>query len=150
MKNKLSTLAVVLLACFTVLNFSLSSQALNQSKNLERVIKENPDKIVYVQAKDGKTPIKGIDYFDGASGINAMSFSVTNNIVKEVPLIGEKGEPGADGVDGVNGIDGINAPTQELRINPETGDLESKYSNWWFWTPLIPCSELKVGCPDGQ
>lgn len=144
MKDKLILLSLVVLSCLAVLNFSVTSQSLSKNEELQTIIKENPNKIVYVQAKDGKTPVKGVDYFDGANGLNAVSFSITNNIVKEVPLIGEKGADGVNGKDGANGKDG---QTQQIRINPDTGDLENKYSDWWVWNILIPCSELKTSCP---
>jgi len=127
-----------------VFTFFYSSQALSNTTNIKDTIKNNPPKIVYVQAKDGYTPVKGKDYFDGAAGLNAMSFSVVNTVIKEVPLMGERGIDGKDGVDGKNGQD---APYQEIRINDETGDLETKLNTTKFWETLIPCSNLQVGCP---
>jgi len=140
MKGKLSTLAIVLLALMNILTFVYSTQSYNEVRSIATKPQE-PSKIVYVQAKDGKTPVKGIDYFDGKNGINAVSFSVTTTIVKDIPLLGERGEAGKDG------RDGIDAPYQDIRINTETGDLESKLSSDRTWNVLISCSQLQVGCP---
>ena len=142
MKGGFFTLAIILLAFMNVLTFVYSSQAVAQNNNLERLIKENPDKVVYVQAKDGYTPIKGKDYFDGSAGLNAMSFSITNTTIKEVAIPGPQGLPGV----GINGVDGKDAPIQEIRINVTTGDLESKLTDASFWRVLVPCNQLQVSC----
>ena len=144
MKGKLATLAIILLTCLNVATLIYANQAVKNTQGLQNSIENNPSKIVYVQAKDGYTPIKGIDYFDGAAGINSVSFSTTNTTVKEVPLIGETGKSG------LNGLDGKDAPYQSVRINKDTGDLESKMSDEKFWIVLITCSELKVECPDAN
>ena len=144
MKNKLPTLAVVLLAFFTLLNFSFSSQALQQTKNLETLIKENPNKIVYVQAKDGYTPVKGKDYFDGTAGINAMSYVIQTNTIEQLPIIGPIGPAGKDGKDGVDGA------FQQTQINPDTKDIETKMSYSRYWETLVHCSEYRLECPDAN
>jgi len=146
MKGGFFTLAIILLAFMNVLTFVYSSQAVAQNNDLQRLIKENPDKVVYVQAKDGYTPIKGKDYFDGAAGLNAMSFSITNTIVKQVAIPGPQGLPGI----GINGVDGKDAPTQEIRINTISGDLESKLTDAAFWRVLVPCNQLQVSCPGAE
>lgn len=144
MKNKLTTLAVVLLACMNVLTFVYASQSTAQIEGLKKSVDAKTNKIVVYNGKDGETPVKGVDYFDGANGINAMSYTVNTTVVKEVPLIGRPGSDGKDGKDGENGKD---APIQELRVNSFTGDVETKLSSDVFWRVMIPCSELKVGCP---
>ena len=127
----------------SLLTFVNNTQLKSDIATLETGVKDNPSKVIYVQAKDGKTPVKGIDYFDGKNGINSVSFSIETTIIKEVPLIGEKGADGKNGSDGLNGKD---APYQSIRINPDTGDLESKTSDQRGWDILVVCSELKVGC----
>ena len=127
-----------------VLTLSYTTQALNNTNSISNKLNNNPPKIVYVQAKDGYTPVKGVDYFDGAKGLNAMSFNVTNTVVKEVPLIGEKG---ADGTNGRDGVDGRDAPYQEIRVNNQSKNIESKLTSDTFWRTLISCAEYRLECP---
>ena len=147
MKSKFSTSAIILLAIMNVLTLVYATQAVHNTGDISQKLKDNPPKIVYVQAKDGYTPVKGIDYFDGAQGINAMSYNVTNKIIKEVPLAGTTGNNGNDGLPGKDGTDGKDAPIQELRVNSSTGDLESKLTSDSFWTTLVACSDYKTECP---
>lgn len=59
---------------------------------------------------DGFTPIKGVDYFDGANGLNGANG--TNGVNGTTPI------KGIDYFDGVNGINGINGKTAyELAID---------------------------------
>jgi len=150
MKGKLNTLAIVLLATMNVLTFVYVSQTTTQLSNLKRSIDDKTSKVVIYQAKDGYTPVKGIDYFDGSSGINAVSYSRTETVVKEVPLMGNTGDEGKTPPCYYEDTQcrGTNAATQELRINPYTGDLESKLTDADFWTTLVPCAQLQVGCPE--
>lgn len=69
-----------------------------------------------VDGKDGYTPVKGVDYFDGK---NSISTYTTETVVKEVAINGK------DGVDGKNGNDGL---TPELRCNIEKNRWEVRYS----------------------
>lgn len=144
MKARFYTLAIILLACIQVLSFVYITQAVNTTNGISKKLNDNPLKIVYVQAKDGYTPVKGLDYFDGAKGINAVSFSVTNNTLKEVPLIGENGK---DGLNGKDGVDGQKGAYQEMRVNENTKDIESKYSDAKFWDVFVPCSDYRIVCP---
>jgi len=132
-----------------VLTFVYSSQAFNNTAGLQDSIKNNPPKIVYVQAKDGYTPIKGKDYFDGATGLNAMSFSITNTIIKEVPLPGIKGDKGDSPACLLEETQcrGANGSGDRIRINPTTGDLETKLDDARFWSPLLECDEFRLECP---
>jgi len=130
-----------------VLSFVYITQAVKNTNGITQKLKDNPPKIVYVQAKDGYTPVKGLDYFDGTAGINAVSYSITNNTVKEVPLVGTAGKDGADGLPGKDGINGEDAPVQQIRVNPDNGDMESKMSNQKFWETLVVCSDYRTVCP---
>jgi len=152
MKSKYFTLAMILLALMNVLTFVYVTQALNNTTQITNKLNNNPPKIVYVQAKDGYTPIFGKDYFNGAAGINAVSYSITRETVKDVPLLGEKGDKG-DSPEclleekkcrGDNGIDGR---SQELRLNSDTKNIESKFTDAKYWDTLIACSEYRLECP---
>ena len=142
MKNKLIFLFAGLLVLLNVGSFAYSMQSAKEVTRLNTVIASLPkDPIVYV-GKDGHTPKLGIDYFlpkDGKDGVNSISFSnsVTETVVKELPLIGSPGLPGADGKD---------ADQQQIRINPDNGNLETKMSSESFWGILVSCEELKVSC----
>lgn len=63
--------------------------------------------------KDGKTPIKGVDYFDGKDGVDGQNgkdgkdFTFDMFTPEQLALLkGEKGKDGLPGKDGKNGIPG--------------------------------------------
>lgn len=100
--------------------------------------------------KDGYTPVKGIDYFDGApgkdglpgrdgiDGVNGKDFTFDMFTPEQLAQIkgdkgdkgdkGEKGEPGRNGTDGKNGIDGLPGkpgdvgPRGQRGLRGKTGD----------------------------
>jgi len=120
-------------------------QSAKEVNRLNTVVASLPTEPVVYIGKDGYTPKLGIDYFipkDGKDGVNSISFSntTTETIVKDVPLVGV---PGVDGTSGTNGQDGAEFM---LRVNPDNGNIESKYSNEKFWQTMIPCEEIKVSC----
>ena len=147
MKSKLNTTAIVLLALLNVATLLYVSQTKNELALLSESIDNKTSQVVVYEGKNGYTPVKGKDYFDGAAGINAMSYTVSNTVIKELPIIGPQGPAGNNGVDGINGQD---APIQEIRINPETGDLQSKMSNERYWSVLVLCRQLQVGCKNAD
>lgn len=62
-----------------------------------------------IDGKDGYTPIKGVDYFDGEQGPQGIQ--------------GEKGEPGTNGLSGVYyGTTKPTDPSHPIWINPEGAD----------------------------
>ena len=144
MKTRIIVLAFILLASLNVLTFIYTTQAVNKTSAIQTRLENNPTKIVYVEAKDGYTPIFGKDYKDGAPGINAVSYSVTKQVIQEVAI---PGTPGKNGVDGIPGKDGIDGSYQEIRVNTDTRDIETKQSTNRFWETLVVCSEYRVECP---
>ena len=144
MKGKITIIAIVLLTVLNLLSLIYSSQSKSEIESLKDSVNNKTNKVVVYQGQDGYTPVKGKDYFDGAAGVNSMSYSISNTVVKEVPLVGERGPAGE------NGINGLDAPVQEIRINPDTGDLESKLTGYKFWQTLVSCNQLQVGCPNAQ
>lgn len=151
MKNKITTISLVVVTILSVAYTNLNNLSLqNELKTLKDSVNNNTNKVVVYEGKDGYTPVKGIDYFDGAAGLNSVSFSTVKTEIKEVPLLGEKGDKGRDGVDGVNGTDGQNAPVQETRVNSESKNIETKLSDSWQWRILVSCSEYRLECPNGQ
>lgn len=140
MKNRLVTVAVILLACMNVLTFVYATQTKEQMNSVQKTVVENPSKVIVYESEDGYTPVKGIDYFDGADGISSMSYTVNTVTIKEMPVMGPMGPAGADGKDGKDAV------SQEFRINPETGDFETKPSDQRGWTVMITCDRFVSGC----
>ena len=132
----------MVLVLLNVGSFTYSMQSAKEFNRLNTAVLSLPtEPIVYV-GQDGKSPKLGIDYFlpkNGKDGVNSISFSstITETVIKEVPLVGAPGLSGTDGKD---------ADQQQIRINPTSGDLETKLSSESFWGTLIPCEELKVTC----
>lgn len=147
MAKRLAILAAILLAVMNILTFVYVSQATSGIDTLAKNVEEKTNKVIVYEGKPGYTPVVGKDYFNGKDGLNAVSYSVTRTVIQEVPI---KGDPGASGKDGIDGKDGADAPFQELRVNQESGDLESKLSSDKYWITLIPCSELKTSCPGAE
>lgn len=144
MKERVTLVAVILLAIVSVASLSYSYQATSKIEDLKLSVDNKTNKVVVYQGKDAYTPVKGIDYFDGVNGTNSVSFSIKETVLKEVPVVGPIGPSGS------NGKDGLDAPIQEIRVNPDNGDLESKLTNTKFWTTLITCSEYRLECPNGN
>jgi len=149
MKSKYFTLAMILLAFMNVLTFVYVTQSLNNTNKITDKLNNNPPKIVYVQAKDGYTPVLGKDYFNGTAGINAVSYSITKETVKEVPLLGEKGDKGDSPSclleeSQCRGADGRE---QRIQVNPDTKNIEAKMSGDKYWETLVSCSEYRLECP---
>lgn len=94
--------------------------------------------------------INGINGKDGNDGKNGYGINGTNGkdsistITKEIYYVQPPPQKGESGRDGKAGKD---AEVQQIQINPETKDLETKMSGERYWTTLIPCAELLRTCP---
>lgn len=154
MKSKFLTISVVVLALFSIFTYMQSVGHREDIKKLASVVESKTNKVVVYEGKDGYTPVKGIDYFDGSNGINAMSYSITQTVIKEVPLIGTPGKSAYDiwlEAGNVGTIeDFINSlkVKQVSRVNPDTKDVETRYSDERGWTVLYTCSEYRLECPE--
>jgi len=74
----------------------------------------------------------------GDNGRDGKDSHSTNTVIERnfyTPVVGPEGKPGKDGA------------SSELRLNPETKDLEAKSNKDKFWNTLIPCSDLMRVCP---
>jgi len=101
-----------------------------------------------INGKNGYTPIKGIDYFDGAPGKDGTNAISTNTVVeKDTTTVQEVPLQGTQGAQGEPGTPGKDAPELEIQIDPTTGNLETKYSTDAIWNTLVPCQQLLVSCP---
>jgi len=149
MKSKYFTLAMILLASMNLLTFFYVTQALNNTTQITNKLNNNPPKIVYVQAKDGYTPVIGKDYFNGTAGINAVSYSFTKETIKEVPLIGQKGDKGDSPacLFEVSQCQGVDGREQRIQVNSETKDIEARMTGDKFWDTLVSCAEYRLECP---
>ena len=148
MKNKLPYTLVAVLVLFNVVSILGNAQSDAQSKqtlqSIQGQLDEIPKEPIVYNGRDGKTPQAGIDYplpKNGANGTNSISFVTTQTIVKEVPLLGEKGDTGATGEPGKD------APTQQLRVNTDTKNLENKLSDEKYWKVLLYCTDYRNECP---
>jgi len=135
MNSRVLTISVVVLIVFSIFNLSLSVKSNERYESLRESIDAKTNKTIVYNGKDGRNGSNGVD------GINAVSFSVTQLTIKEVPLVGK------DGLDGKNGVD---APVQQLRVNPDTKDIENRLSSDKYWGTLVVCSEYRIECPSGN
>lgn len=147
MKSKINILINLSIVVLSVFTLAFAKNSNDQLVSFKKSVDDKTSKVIVYESKDGYTPVKGIDYTDGKNGINAVSYSYEKTIVKEVPLIGEKGEKGNDGKDGRDGID---APTQQIRVNPDNFNIQTKLSNWDMWSTLVYCSEYRLNCPESE
>lgn len=153
MKGKLLTVAVVVLALFSVFNYVSNSREQGEIADLASAVEQKTNKTIVYNAKNGYTPIKGIDYQDGKNGLNAVSYSVTSTVIKEAPLLGVPGkstyELWLDLGNTGSAEDFIESLKirQDIRVNPETKDVETKYSDQRVWTVLFPCVAYRLVCP---
>ena len=130
-------LIIIALLAFGVYFLSYKVATIENSiQNIADVQKLAPKVINGQDGADGKNGSDGVAGLDGRNGINGLD-SKSTYVEKTfyTPVAGPQGEPGKD------------APAQEIRVNPETKDLETKKTNDGFWFTLIPCSQLLKSCP---
>lgn len=84
--------------------------------------------------------VKGKDGKDGLPGQQTVIENQTTVYHTET-VKGEKGDPG---------LPGEAAPVLQIQVNPESRNLEYKYSTDTFWSTLLRCEELLIGCEDGS
>jgi hypothetical protein len=108
----------------------------NLTKNIAEVQKVQPKVINGTDGKDGNHGANGVDGLNGRDGSDSLSTHRIETFY--TPIAGPQGIQGEKGQDGA---------TQQVRLNPETKNLESKSSNEKFWNIIIPCAELLKDCP---
>lgn len=95
-----------------------------KSLDLSNVIKSNiNDKINSLNLKDGYTPVKGIDYFDGQSVPGNTGASGYTPVLGKDYFNGKTPEKGVDYNDGVDGM------TPIIRCNTTKNRWETSYNN---------------------
>ena len=86
---------------------------------------------------DGRTPVKGVDYFDGLkgdkgdAGKDSVSTHIIETIIKQIPINGVDGKDGYTPMKGVDYNDGF---TPVLRCNESKNRWEQKYIGFENWT----------------
>lgn len=126
--------------------------------------------IISQPGKDGYTPIKGVDYFDGRDGVNGRSGLDGQNGQDALPLLGPPGQPGPSAYDvwklagnegtledyltSLKGEKGDRGENPSVRTNEATGDLEYKNPGDVFWQIWLKkqdvLCELKGDCDAGN
>ncbi len=96
-------------------------------------------------------PIAGKDGKDGVDGITRTVEE--QKIIHETVTLpgpagpaGQNGLNGRDGQDGKDGLSGKDGRELLIQVNPETGDIETKYSDDSFWQVLLPCEAIQKVC----
>lgn len=114
-----------------------------QVKHLKQEIASNPTTIVQqtIQGRDGYTPIKNVDYFDGEMGLRGLQGpkgeSGTNTVTLQ-PIYSNVPVPGPQGVDGPQGLPGAPGLTVFVQQLP-TGEWQCRRGSDTLWVPIAEC-----------
>lgn len=116
-----------------------------QFKSIKKQINESrTQQIIEKPGKDGYTPVKGVDYFDGTDGVaghngvnglNAVNTITLQPIYSNVPIPGPQGEVGPDGAQGQTGKTGPVTFVQQL----PTGEWQCRFGDDINWQPITEC-----------
>lgn len=161
MKSKLLITLVVVLAVLSIVLLYKQSESEKKIDRLIEQVQQLPKEPVVYNGKDGYTPKLGVDYFlpkNGKDGLNSISFVTTQTILKDVPLAGTSGKSAYDiwidagnvgtEIDFLSYLRGSDTPTQQLRVDLVTGNLQSKLSSWDSWNTLLYCADYRLVCPN--
>ncbi len=140
-------LVLIALLVFSALWLSQKVVSLENSTNNIASQLQNFKLPIAINGQDGKDGAQGLTGKSGIDGKNGNDSVST--YTKEVFYV-DQPTNGLNGTNGAQGEQGPAGPVQQTRLNPETKDLEMKYSSSPFWEVLIPCSELLRTCPDGS
>lgn len=116
---------IILLAAVRIFLDVTNRGVLDQSvkTHIEKVVTEKVNDLEKpkdgVNGTDGYTPVKNLDYFDGAKG--------------DAGADGQNGKDGEDGANGENGVDGL---TPEFRCNEAKNRWEVRYGQDYSWKVL--------------
>lgn len=135
-KNILGWLAIVTIIVLICVNIFISVAVNGQKHNeidhkiidINSRINSVEESIQSISPEDGYTPVKGIDYQDGADGRDGVDGKDGTNGADGA--VGAPGAPGEDGADGVNGL------TPELRCNERKNRWEVRYGVDEAWRIL--------------
>jgi len=173
-KDSRIILAFVVLAGLMVLLLVVSMQR-NQQVNkaiatiqgLQAQVEQLKEtKVQVVNGRDGYTPVKGVDYFDGANGVSIQGNMGPQGIQGPVGPQGPQGAVGLSAYDiwklagndgdlqdflvSLKGEKGDPAQPPQVQVNPETGDLEFKNAQDFFWQVWMKKCEVRDSCDDAN
>ena len=111
-----SIATLLLIFCMGIMHYNTKSE-LMQMKNSIKKVEESSKAIP--KPKDGYTPIKDIDYFDGQDGKNGK-----DSVSTHTETVTVKETPAKDGKDGKDGKPGL---TPEIYIDRESCLFMTRY-----------------------
>lgn len=148
-----NTIAWILLVCLLLLSVAVNIVLFVRQDEVKREIRhsvsEEIAKVKIPQPKDGYTPVKNLDYFDGQNGINATDKQVKQAVdqyFKENPpqvINGSNGYTPQKGVDYFDGNPGQDGITPLVRCNTTKNRWEVRYGLDQAWQLL---NNEKVKC----
>lgn len=144
-------LLIIALLMAVYLYFMLHDRGLLDIKVNSAVSKAVSNIKVPAKPKDGYTPIKNIDYFDGKDGANVTDTQVQQAVdtyMATHPIKnGKDGRTPVKGKDYTDGINGNNGATPQIRCNTVRNWWEARYSSSDNWQLLngekVPCTGVK-------
>lgn len=150
--------AIILLICLTLYLIFISAKAGESRQrqidglrvnvhSIERIIKDSVQ--TTHNGKDGYTPVKGIDYFDGKDGKSIVgpkgdTGAAGQNGESAYDIWVSRGNTGtpADFLESLKGDTGARGPALNLRCF--SGILQTKYSSDTFWKDSDIVCEVKL------
>lgn len=132
-------LLLVIIALLSIGVFYLSYKVSTIESSITEIAENSKQKISPIKPVDGKDGVNGTNGLDGIAGKNGLngkdSASTHTKEIIYTPVPGPQGESGKP------------ADSDTVRVNPATGDLEKKKESDFFWTTMVPCSNLLKVCP---
>lgn len=111
-----------------------SSDMADAEKRINQHIDQVQNYIGTLKPKDGYTPKKGVDYFDGKNGSDGNN--ATDEQIQNAVNTFMQSHPLPSGADGKEGSDGTNGFTPTIRCNTFRNRWEVKYSDTGAWKLL--------------
>lgn len=147
--KRLVRLLIISWVLIVILIFLLASLSSYQISQVRSVIASSKPQVITVPeseppipAKDGYTPIKNVDYFDGQNGQdgqNASDEQVDRAVEKYFAAHPVKdGQDGKDGKDGATGDTGATGLPGRIIWISEDG-LQCRYNGDSRWQPIGEC-----------
>ena len=130
---------ISLLLIMVMIFFTRRADNASLEKYIDQQVKQS---IPVNQEQQLPSPLHGKDGKDGVTTV------ITKQDIQH-EIVTLPGMPGRDGIDGKNGKDGIDGKdgrNLEIQVNPESGNLETKYTGDVFWQVLVPCERLLKSC----
>lgn len=111
-----------------------SMEMADAEKRINQHIDQVQNSIGLLKPKDGYTPKKGVDYFDGVNGQDGTN--ATDEQVQRAVDSYMQSHPVSNGVNGNDGVNGSDGLTPTIRCNTLKNRWEVKYSDTGAWKLL--------------